>query len=85
MVSESLNYKKTSKKILATLKRGRIKRALTIAFHAIITPYTDGRYQYFRRLEQYIDIFKEHNFILIEKRENPIDNIGALYIFKRVN
>ena len=80
-----LTMRERAKKILATLKRGHIKRALIIAFHAIITPYTDGRYQYYRQLEQYMNIFKERNFTLIEKRENSIDNIGAMYIFKQVN
>jgi hypothetical protein len=71
------------KKILLATARGRIKWGLTTLARSISTPYTDGRYQYFRPLEQFIYIFKECGFTLIEKRENPIDNIGAIYLFKK--
>ena len=50
----------------------------------LVTPYTDGRYQYFRPLEEYMDKFKSNGFKLVGKRENP-DKIGALYIFKQVS
>jgi len=50
----------------------------------LVTPYTDGRYQYFRPLEEYLYKFESNGFKLIGRRENS-DKIGALYIFKQVS
>ncbi|MFB0560292.1 MAG: methyltransferase domain-containing protein [Candidatus Lokiarchaeia archaeon] len=43
---------------------------------------TDGKYQYFRNLECYLDIFREYGFELLRIEENP-DKFGALYIFRK--
>lgn len=43
---------------------------------------TNGDYQYFRSLDDYLYIFKEQGFKLQKIKENP-NKIGALYIFAR--
>jgi len=43
---------------------------------------TDGKYQYFRPIEDYLHVFTEQGFNLLEIKENP-DKFGALYIFAR--
>jgi len=81
-IRNPLSIRKQIKKVLLYMARGRIKQGLTTLTRSISTPYTDGRYQYFRPLEQFIGIFKEYGFTLVEIRENPIDKIGAIYLFK---
>jgi len=46
-------------------------------------PFTDGVYQYFRRLEEYMHLFTNNGFGLLSMKENP-DGIGAFYLFKKV-
>ena len=43
---------------------------------------TDAKYQYFRPLESYLNIFKKYGFNLLITEENP-NKIGALYIFRK--
>ena len=66
---------------LHNLMKLRLNRAITALRIAIFTPYKDGSYQYFRSLEQYMDIFERNGFKLLDKREKP-DKYGCLYIFK---
>ena len=45
-------------------------------------PYTDGRYQYFRSLDRYLQVFEHNGFQLIDTLKHT-DGVGALYIFKK--
>ena len=44
---------------------------------------SDGKYQIFREFDKYFPIFNDHGFKLQSIIENPIDHIGALYIFRK--
>jgi 2-polyprenyl-3-methyl-5-hydroxy-6-metoxy-1,4-benzoquinol methylase len=53
------------------------------AFKSVVfNPVTDGKYQYYRPLENYLHIFTSNGFHLAGKKE-CFDNIGAMYIFKK--
>ena len=43
--------------------------------------YSDGKYQYYRNLENELGVFKKKGFDLIETIQHT-DNIGAMYIFR---
>lgn len=43
---------------------------------------TDGRYQYYRPLKNYLEIFRNNGFQLIGTEENP-NKIGVIYIFRK--
>jgi len=43
---------------------------------------TDGRYQYYRPLKNYLELFRNNGFQLIGTEENP-NKIGAIYIFRK--
>ena len=44
---------------------------------------TDGRYQYYRPLKNYLELFRNNEFQLIGTEVNP-NKIGAMYIFKKI-
>jgi len=44
---------------------------------------TDGRYQYYRPLKNYLELFRNNGFQLIGTEENP-NKIGAIYIFRKI-
>jgi 2-polyprenyl-3-methyl-5-hydroxy-6-metoxy-1,4-benzoquinol methylase len=78
-------FKRNMLNILAgVVKRNTrlIRDSLHTLYILSITPYTDGKYQYFRPLEEYTQIFERNGFKLAKKRENP-DKFGALFIFKQ--
>jgi len=43
--------------------------------------YTDKVYQYFRSILQYMHIFRQHSFDLVDEMRNP-DDFGGMYIFR---
>lgn len=46
---------------------------------------TDGLYQYFRLLDNYQSIFDNEGFKLIDKKLNPLNQIGVMYVLKRMH
>ena len=44
---------------------------------------TDDKFQYYRPLRDYIEIFMSHGFLLEETRRPPWDGIGELFIFRK--
>lgn len=60
----------------------RIEQALSTLSLIIRAPYTDGKYQYFRSLDKYLQVFEHNGFQLIDTLKYT-DGIGALYVFKR--
>jgi len=59
---------------IAALKRGDIK-------HLLFPSNNDGEYQYFRRLEDYSQLFREGRLRLIHKEKIGLDPFGAFYFF----
>jgi 2-polyprenyl-3-methyl-5-hydroxy-6-metoxy-1,4-benzoquinol methylase len=45
-------------------------------------PHTDGKYQYFRALEQHLQVFDNNRFQLVDAPKYN-DGIGALYVLKK--
>jgi 2-polyprenyl-3-methyl-5-hydroxy-6-metoxy-1,4-benzoquinol methylase len=63
------------------LRKTNIRGMLTAMKIAVLHPYTDGKYQYFRSLETYMYIFENNGFELLSKKIN--ENNG-FYIFRKV-
>lgn len=70
------------KHILYYLRKLNVRGILATLKIAIFTPYTDGKYQYFRPVEKYMYIFEKNGFKLIDMKINP-NKIGGFYIFKK--
>ena len=66
---------------LVNLKHIKTINTLKIIFDSS-NKITDRKYQYFRTLENYLNIFRKNGFKLLKTEENP-NKIGALYIFKK--
>lgn len=49
--------------------------------HLLFPSNNDGKYQYFRRLEEYYQIFEEGGLRLIHKEKIGLDPFGAFYFF----
>lgn len=50
----------------------------------VITPTSDGKYQYYRNFFNYSKIFLNGGFELIEVKKNPFDNFGSMFIMKKL-
>lgn len=72
------------RRILDKIMRLRIRSALLVLYDLMEdrAKVTDSKYQYFRSLDPYLHVFREHGFSLLGIEENP-DHIGALYVFKK--
>jgi len=68
------------KRSLHCLRNLNAKGMLTAIKIAILHPYTDGKYQYFRSLETHMHVFKKNDFELICKK---INKKSGLYIFRK--
>lgn len=44
--------------------------------------FSDGRYQFYRSIEEHFELFVRNGFTLVGLERRP-DNIGAVYVFKR--
>ena len=63
------------------IKEGRVRGAV----FALRQTNTDGEYQAYRRLEDYLNIFAGEGFCLAEIAVPSVDvsSFGALYVFER--
>ena len=50
--------------------------------YVIFPSNTDKKYQYFRLLINYYDVFQKYNFHLLAEHENPNEE-GCMYVFKK--
>ena len=72
-------------KLVSELKTLNVIRGSIALKNALFeTKYTDGKYQYFRSLEQFNYVFVKHGFKLIQNTKNPTD-IGGMYIFRKMD
>jgi 2-polyprenyl-3-methyl-5-hydroxy-6-metoxy-1,4-benzoquinol methylase len=60
----------------------RKKDLVTNLDRRVRIPYTDGKYQYFRSLDKYLQVFEHSGFQLIDTLKYT-DGVGALYVFKK--
>ena len=72
------------RRFLDKIMRLRIRSALFVLYDLMQNKVkvTDNKYEYFRSLDPYLHVFREHGFSLLGIEENP-DQIGALYVFKK--
>lgn len=63
---------------------GRIVKKQNLGFlkYVFFPTETDGKYQYFRPLDNYSHIFEKYNFELISENDNP-DKLGCMYVFAK--
>ena len=71
-----------NKLVSELLRLNVIRGGLALKNALFETKYTDGKYQYFRSLEQFNYVFVKHGFKLIQNTKNPTD-IGGMYIFRK--
>ena len=60
----------------------RKKDLVSNAETGVSVHYTDGKYQYFRSLDEYLQVFEQNGFQLIDTLKYT-DGVGALYVFKK--
>ncbi|MBN2259843.1 MAG: class I SAM-dependent methyltransferase [Clostridiales bacterium] len=66
------------------LRRIFKKGNLSFIKYVFFPSKTDNRYQYFRSIDDHIDILKKNNFQLLNEYEYP-DDIGCMYVLKKMN
>jgi len=67
---------------LYALRRFLTKLELLSLKYVIFPSKTDMKYQYFRSLVEYYDIFQKYSFQLLSEHENP-NKLGCMCVFKK--